>query len=152
VWLILVVLSLVRRVSVAVINILEFWAAVATAIYSGFRLVWGDGLIAAFSWDAGVCGAGHAFMHFDVGVENRFLCERDGLGGGDSSSSRMLHFLIAAVGEDVFGIFSSDQASDSRSVKVRQTMFSVGMSCLADSQRFQNLKQSFVQAARPCQG
>jgi hypothetical protein len=65
-----------------------------------------------------VCGAGHAFMHFDVGVENRFLCERDGLGRGDSSSSRMLHFLIAAVGEDVFGIFSSDQASDSRSVKV----------------------------------
>ena len=32
----LVVLSLVGPASVAVINILEFWAAVATAIYSRF--------------------------------------------------------------------------------------------------------------------
>jgi hypothetical protein len=36
VWLFLVVLCVSRRASVAVINILDFWAAVATAIYSRF--------------------------------------------------------------------------------------------------------------------
>jgi hypothetical protein len=36
VWLILVVLCVSRRGIVAVINILDLWAAVATAIYSRF--------------------------------------------------------------------------------------------------------------------
>jgi uncharacterized membrane protein len=56
VWLILVVLCVSRRASVAVINILDFWAAVATAIYSRFPRCGENGLI-AFSWDAGVCVA-----------------------------------------------------------------------------------------------
>jgi hypothetical protein len=69
-----------RGASVAVINILDFWAAVATAIYSRFSPVWGDGLIDGFSWDAGVCGGAMPLCTLTLVGESRFLCERAGLG------------------------------------------------------------------------
>jgi hypothetical protein len=82
-----------RRASVAVINILEFWAAVATAIYSRFSPVWRGRLIDGFLLGCRFVWRCHAFMHFDVGVRKQVF-ERTCWAGRPRRSR--LSFLITA--------------------------------------------------------